>query len=700
MPVRRPAFLLACCGALLGVAAAAAQEDGTAQLVFRATQALPASAIAYIADVSIPQPLTIPAGMSPEDVLRIHCGGAISQVYLDKVVDANPGLRRASSAAPREILAPACARWRPNVEVVVQRGDDLDTLLNREIGRSGNFLYNTCAAGGAKSRCDRPLREVVAAMNRLDDRQIASLTPGSRLTLPVVTEWTSFAVKTGAASPDQTVTAVVAKLNDIVAAEGFAVATSVAPVVIAAQTEPIEIIKPLGLDDPAIQAEGCRNAAERAGGAWPYDAAAVAALLSKNLAELARRGGEPTRIVIRVVDTGFKGVDSTLPRSLLQMNQFEVPNGRDDPPVNGWTDDIFGVSPDRTGSIEPFQDYFAMHGTEVADLALGGHSTGFQHPELGRLIRLTFVKAVSSTMLQPGSATSPPQFSYSIDEVTMLDSISRGQPIATIVNMSVGSSRKLQRIVDQLRVSPQSLLVTAAGNDGVPLLNQGWYPANYGGNGEMARQVITVGAHDGLGGIATFSNRGERVDLLAPGCEIPYRTAAGSTERLFGTSFAAPIVTFTAGLLRSLGLEDPWEIKLRLLASVDYDPGLQAVTLSSGRLNVERSLNVYRDVLRRSTDSKDLSGEWLRESAISPCEGVDIAADRVLKIARDTPGPDGRTLIRIIHRDSDNQPLKQICEPGGTTISFQPDGSEEVESVAWTEVVDFVPAYFAPTVSN
>lgn len=697
MPVRRPAFLLACCGALLGAAAATAQEDGTAQLVFRATQALPDSAIAYIADVSVPQPLTIPARTTPEVVLRIHCGGAISQVYLDKVVAANAGLRLAPSPEPREILVPACARWRPNVEVVVQRGDTLDTLLNREIGRSGDFLYSTCAAGSAKSRCDRPLREVVAGINRLDDRQIASLTPGTRLTLPVVTEWTTFTVKTDAGPPGQAVAAVVARLNEIVAAEGLAVATSVAPVVIAAQTAPIEIIKPLSLDDPAVQAEGCRNAAERAGGAWPFDAAAVAALVTKDLSELARRGGEPTRIVIRVVDTGFKGVGSAFPRSLLQMNQVEVPNGRDDPPTNGWTDDIFGVSPDRTGSIEPFPDYeFAMHGTEVADLALGGHSTGFQHPELGRLIRLTFVKAVSSTMLQPGSATGPPRFSYSIDESTMLDSISRSQPIATIVNMSVGSSRELQRIVDQLRVSPQSLLVAAAGNDGFELLNQGWYPASYGGNGEMGGQVITVGAHDGLGGIATFSNRGDRVDLLAPGCEIPYKTAAGDTERLFGTSFAAPIVTFTAGLLRSLGVEDPREIRLRLLASVDYDPRLQEVTLSSGRLNIERSLDVYRDVLRRPTDSRDLSGEWLREGAISPCEGLDIASARLLKASRDAPGPDGRARIRILFRDIGNLMVKKTCEPGSATISFRPEGSDQVESVAWTDVADFVPAYFAP----
>lgn len=694
----RPIFLLACCGALLGAATATAQEDRPAQLVFRATQALPASAVAYIADVSVPQSLTVPAGTTPEDVLRIHCGGAVTQVYLDKVLEANAGLRLAPSPKPREILVPACARWRPNVEVVVQRGDTLDTLLNREIGRSGDFLYNTCAASGAKSRCDRPLRDVVASMNRLDERQIAKLTAGSRLTLPVVTEWTSFAVKTDNTSPDQAVSAVVAKLNDIVAAEGPVVATSVAPVVIAAQPAPIEIIKPLGLDAPAIQVEGCRNAAERAGGPWPYDAAAVAALLSRDLAELARRGEEPTRTVIRVVDTGFNGVGSAIPRSLLQVNQIEVPNGRDDSPINGWIDDIFGVSPDRTGSIEPFQDYeFAMHGTEVADLVLGGYSTGFRYPELGHLIRLTFVKAVSSTMLQPGSATSPPRFSYSIDEATMLDSISRGQPIATIVNMSVGSRRDLRRIVDQLRVSPQSLLVTAAGNDGSPLPNQGWYPASYGGNGEMARQVITVGAHDGLGNIATFSNRGDRVDLLAPGCEIPYRTAAGDTERLFGTSFAAPIVTFTAGLLRSLGLEDPWEIKLRLLASVDYDPGLQAVTLSSGRLNIERSLDVYRDILRRSTDARDLKGEWLRESAVSPCEGLDIGADQVLKITGDAPSPDGgRAMIRILYRDANNLLVKQTCEPTSSTIDFRVEGGGQVESVAWTDVVDFVPAYFAP----
>ncbi len=94
------------------------------------------------------------------------------------------------------------------------------------------------------------------------------------------------------------------------------------------------------------------------------------------------------------------------------------------------------------------------------------------------------------------------------------------------------------------------LVVTAAGNNG-PGFRTLVTPAD-------ADSVISVGAEDSLGTIATFSSRGPtadgrlKPDVTAPGEAVCALAAPNTVRRLSGTSFATPLVAASAALVKQI----------------------------------------------------------------------------------------------------------------------------------------------------
>jgi subtilisin family serine protease len=89
-----------------------------------------------------------------------------------------------------------------------------------------------------------------------------------------------------------------------------------------------------------------------------------------------------------------------------------------------------------------------------------------------------------------------------------------------------------------------SVVIVAAGNDASKKLRQ--YPA-----GARVYGMLSVGASDEMGGVASFSNYGSWVDIAAPGSNITSLIPGDAYGKWSGTSMAAPFVTGTAALLIS-----------------------------------------------------------------------------------------------------------------------------------------------------
>ncbi len=128
-----------------------------------------------------------------------------------------------------------------------------------------------------------------------------------------------------------------------------------------------------------------------------------------------------------------------------------------------------------------------------------------------------------------------------------------------VINMSFGMktrSKALLDIVNKAYLSGISI-VASSGNDGKRRNID--YPAKY-------PQTISVGATDRSRRIASFSNRGEFIDIYAPGDKIISSWTQGKYHEMSGTSMATSHVSGAIALLLAQNPDlQPADIKTLLL---------------------------------------------------------------------------------------------------------------------------------------
>jgi subtilisin family serine protease len=133
---------------------------------------------------------------------------------------------------------------------------------------------------------------------------------------------------------------------------------------------------------------------------------------------------------------------------------------------------------------------------------------------------------------------------------------------AGVINLSLGAGRStlaIQRAVDYA-ARHDVVVVAAAGNQGS---SRRFYPA-------ASQSVIAVAATDRADRLYPWSNRGDWVDIAAPGCNVaPWR--GGSYATFCGTSAAAPLVAGLAALVRSAFPKASAAETARLLGSKRLD---------------------------------------------------------------------------------------------------------------------------------
>ena len=112
---------------------------------------------------------------------------------------------------------------------------------------------------------------------------------------------------------------------------------------------------------------------------------------------------------------------------------------------------------------------------------------------------------------------------------------------ARIASMSLHIDRHSPTVERAVKAAQAAglLVVAAAGNDGATSVR---YPAAYPG-------VVAVGSVSPDGSTSAFSNRGERLDVLAPGDHIASTYLGGAYRSGSGTSQATPFVAAAAALV-------------------------------------------------------------------------------------------------------------------------------------------------------
>lgn len=289
---------------------------------------------------------------------------------------------------------------------------------------------------------------------------------------------------------------------------------------------------------------------------------------------------------------------------------------------------------------------------------------------------------------------SQPTTTYSIPNDFLLDAFryAAQDPAAQIINLSVEAEESSG--LEEALAGTSSLVVAAAGNDGINLDEDERYPAA----AKKRDRLITVAAYDGSGGLAEFSNWGmHNVDLAAPGCQIDSVLPGGSRGRLSGTSQAAPLVAFTAALLYSEGLTIP-QIKNRILLTTEIDhPKLGTCAgetgrcvASEGRLDIIKALNIHQDVLviRKPDGTQAVLSGRVQNCIHLDGRCYDVATE-IKRLVHEPNAEDGRVWIKSRGNEIHSRQCKVI---GTDSIEFQETGSQQFRPIPMREVLDFVPA--------
>ena len=286
-------------------------------------------------------------------------------------------------------------------------------------------------------------------------------------------------------------------------------------------------------------------------------------------------------LVIGITDGGVRLTHEDL-RQQIKHNYADPVNGIDDD-HDGYVDNFSGWDLANNDNDAGY-DVNIIHGSLVTGVAAARTDNGKGIAGLGNRCRFLPLNIYPNT---PGGVFAGVEaVVYAADHG------------CRVINMSWGAaggySRYEQDAMTYAAVNRDAVLVAAAGNTNADLL---FYPASY----EHVLSVSGVRSTDEKSPNATFSHR---VDLVAPGISIlttyGYHgpTSSGPADADYiavgGTSFAAPLVSAAAALLR---LRFPQytaaQVGAQLRQTTDNIDGLPANAAWAGRLGTGR-LNVLR----------------------------------------------------------------------------------------------------------
>lgn len=224
------------------------------------------------------------------------------------------------------------------------------------------------------------------------------------------------------------------------------------------------------------------------------------------------------------------------------------------------------------------------HGTHVAGTvgAVGNNSMGVVG--VSRVARIMALKFLDST----GNGS----ISDAIDAIEFAiqakSAFAPGGANVRILSNSWGGADFSQALLDQINRADAAnmLFVVAAGNASANNDTTPDYPGNY-----QTNNIVSVAATDIYDNRSWFSNYGPlMVDLGAPGEGILSTILGNGYGYKSGTSMAAPHVSGAAALILAQCPLNTAQLIGNILSNVDVVSSLSGITLSNGRLNVNRAV--------------------------------------------------------------------------------------------------------------
>ncbi|RPD45199.1 T9SS C-terminal target domain-containing protein [Hymenobacter sediminis] len=282
-----------------------------------------------------------------------------------------------------------------------------------------------------------------------------------------------------------------------------------------------------------------------------------------------------TSVVIGIVDGGTRLTHEDL-ASQIQVNRLDPIDGIDND-LDGYVDNYYGWD-FADNDNDPSRDPSSVHGILVAGCAAAAPNNSKGIAGVGYRCRFMPLKIYPST--DAGVFGGFEAIVYAADHGCKVINLSWGG--------AGGRSQFEQDVITYAAVNRDAVVVAAAGNTPADL---DFYPASY----DHVLSVATLQPSDERSLNATYSRR---VDLSAPGTGIV--TTWGDTDSDYGavggSSFAAPLVSGAAGLLRThFPTYNAAQIAAQIRRTTDNInalPGNAAFAgrIGSGRLNVLRAL--------------------------------------------------------------------------------------------------------------
>lgn len=338
--------------------------------------------------------------------------------------------------------------------------------------------------------------------------------------------------------------------------------------------------------------------------------------------------------------------------------------------------------------------YAPYHGSYVATLTVGGPEIVQTAGDLARLIGVRAFRLAEPAINIPGK-------SVSYNRVGVRDAIvyaKRTRP--DVVNLSLTSNIE-DDYLPSMDAWGGGLLVAAAGNvrREVGLGQPNPMPQ---GLDKLHDDIIVVAAFDArTGGLwASSAYSKALVHIAAPGVNIASYDDEGKVTCQSGTSAAAPLVSFTAGVIGSLSGEAPKVVRARILSSSRHIPGLVDFVEQGRVLDAVAAADIFVDRLYMTVPNmpgltEKVRRGWIIPSAeswdqlVATCTGPKIDLNNLWSIERT-----GGNIQMWLQPFRDSEEARPPCgiAPGNAKIVFFDLEDNKRHELNWWQISRIVPS--------